>query len=139
MRSNYSLDKNDEHDLAIQIACEKFEQLHLIETQPTWLKYCMSMNVAKNNNQNWVVKMKLRPKYELKPNMYLAWQDDGIPIIVEVDPATAKKMIVICGGPPMDEVIFFEVEINFVNNLSTVLLDCDLNSLDGKQYEINMW
>lgn len=139
MKSNDSLDKNDEHDLAIQIACERFEQLYPIETQPTWLKYCMSINVTKNRNQNWVVKMKLRPKYELKTNRYLAWHDDGTPIIVEADPATGKKKIVICGGPPVDHVIFFEVEIDVVNHLPTVHVNCDLNSLDGKQYEINMW
>lgn len=137
MRNNYSLDKSNAHDLAIHVACEIFEQMYPQQKQPTWLKYCMAMRITKNSSKNWVVKMILRPKYQLQPNMHLAWQDDGFPMMVDVEPNTGKESIVICCGPYPDDVVFFEVEVDSITNSTTILVDCDPNSLDGDLYEIN--
>lgn len=75
MSNNYN-----DHDLSIQIACKKFEEIYPKEIQPEWLKYCMSMRVARNQNRNWVIKMILLPKPQLEPNQYWQWEDDGITI-----------------------------------------------------------
>ena len=61
--------KND-RDMSIFVACKKFEELHSIETQPKWLKYCMRIGAVRNQNKNWVVQMRLLPKPELSPNQY---------------------------------------------------------------------
>ncbi len=44
-------DKYNDHDRAILMACEKFEEVHPHADQPSWLKYCMSLNVVKNKNE----------------------------------------------------------------------------------------
>ena len=137
MKNHYSLDKSAKHDLAVQIAFERFEQMHPKEKQPTWLKYCMALNITQNRNQNWVIKMILRPKYKLPPNMYWVWQDNGIPILVEVNPDNGEKSVIICCGPPVDDLVFFEVEVDAANNLTKIQVDCDPNTLNGDHYEIN--
>ncbi len=71
--------------------CEIFDELYPKEMQPSWLKYCMSMKAAKNQDKNWVIKMVLSPKPKLKPNQYLHWEDDGVSILFEVDPITKAK------------------------------------------------
>lgn len=129
--------KCDNHDKAILMACEKFEEIHPIEDQPKWLKYCMSMNVVKNQNKNWIVKFLISPKPVLEVNQYWEWEDDGIPLLVQIDPITNKKSIVICGGVPVAPEVFFEVEIDYKQNLAIVLKDTQLNKLDGNKYEIN--
>ena len=127
----------DEHDLAICIACKKFDEMHPKETLPEWLKYCMSMKVVRNQNDNWVIKLVLMPKIKLKNNQYWQWESDGIPILIEVDPLTEKKSVVICGGPAAGVEIFFEIEVDLVKNSSLVIIDIDPNKLDGTKYEIN--
>ena len=130
-------DNNDDHDLAIWIACKKFEEMYPKETQPAWLKYCMSMKVSKKQNKNWAIQMVLLPKPKLKQNQYWHWEDDGIPLLIEVDSITEKKSIVICGGPAIDLEVFFEVEVNLSTEMAKVLRNIDPNKLDGTKYEIN--
>lgn len=129
--------KYNSHDKAILMACEKFEEIHPHENQPRWLKYCMSLNVAKNKNKNWVVKFLISPKSILESNQYWEWEDDGIPLLVQIDPKTNKKSIVICGGVSAAPEVFFEVEIDLNQNLAIVLKDTQLNKLDASKYEIN--
>lgn len=129
--------KYNDHDKAICIACEKFEEKHPNEDQPRWLKYCMSINVKKNQNKNWVVKFLILPKPELEVNQYWEWEDDGIPLLVQIDPITNKKSIVISGGKPVVPEVIFEVEIDFNKSFAIVLRDTQLNELDGTKYEIN--
>lgn len=129
--------KYDGHDKAILMACEKFEEIYPNEDQPSWLKYCMSLNVVKNKNKNWVVKFLISPKAVLEANQYWEWKDDGIPLLVQIDPKTNKKSIIICGGAPVAPEVFFEVEIDLNQNLAIVLKDTQLNKLDGSKYEIN--
>lgn len=83
--------------------------------------------------------MRLLPKPELKPNQYWELEDDGIPMLYEVDPQTKKKSVVICCGPPMDMEVFFETEVDLLHNRVTVIVDMDLNKLDCSAYEINCW
>jgi len=130
-------DKNEDYDTAVFIACRKFDEMHPKEKLPEWLKYCMSMKVQKNQNNNWVIKLVLLPKPKLKNNQYWQWQDDGIPILIEVDPLTEKKSVVICGGPAIDDEVFFEVEVDLTKNITILIIDIDPNKLDGTKYEIN--
>lgn len=82
--NNRDKQKND-CGLSIFATCKKFEELHPMEEQTKWLKYCLKMRAVRNENKNWVVQMRLLPKPELKPNQYWEWKDDGIPMLYEVD------------------------------------------------------
>ena len=137
--SNNRDKQKSDRDLSIFAACKKFEELHPMEEQPKWLKYCLKMRAVRNENKNWVVQMRLLPKPELKPNQYWELEDDGIPMLYEVDPETKKKSVVICCGPPMDMEVFFETEVDLLQNRVTVIVDMDLNKLDCSAYEINCW
>ena len=130
--------KDDGHDMAIYIACNEFEKKHPIETQPKWLKYCVSLKVTKNQNGNWVVKQMLLPKAELKENQYWKWEDDGVPLLVQIDPVTRKETIVICGGSPREYIVIFEVEVDFVEKKAIVHIDTEFDMLDGARYEMNI-
>ncbi len=91
----------------------------------------------KNEHKNWVVKFLIFPKPILKDNQYWDWQDDGMPLLVQIDSQTNKKSIVICGGSPIPPVVLFEAEIDINKNSVMVLRDTNLNQLDGSRYEIN--
>ncbi|MCI9252531.1 MAG: hypothetical protein HFI22_12080, partial [Lachnospiraceae bacterium] len=79
----------------------------------------------------------LLSKPELKPNQFWQWEDDGVPILFQIDPETKKKSVVICGGPSTDIEVFFEVEVDLANDEVIVLVDANPNKLDGTKYEIN--
>lgn len=129
--------KYNDHDLAVLAACKKFEEMYPKERQPEWLKYCMSMRTVRNHNKNWVIKMILLSKPELEPNQFWQWEDDGVPILFQIDPETKKKSVVICGGPSTEIEVFFEVEVDLANDEVIVLVDANPNKLDGTRYEIN--
>lgn len=123
---------------ALAEACRKFEELHPRERQPDWLKYCMSMMIGRNDCQNWVIKMILRPKAELQPGTRWELGPNRMPFLIHVDPDTGKRSVVICGGPaPFPEVIF-AVEADIAGELVRVLADTDLSTLDGAGYEMNL-
>ncbi len=126
----------NEHDEAISMACQKFDEIHS-DDEPKWLKYYLSLNIAKNERKNWVVKFLIFPKPILEYNQYWDWQDDGMPLLVQIDPQTNKKSIVICGGGPIPPVVLFEAEIDINENSVIILKDTKLNQLDGSKYEIN--
>lgn len=128
---------HNDHDEAILMACKKFDEIHSNNDEPKWLKYCMSLNITKNEHKNWVVKFLVFPKPILEYNQYWDWQDDGMPLLIQIDPQTNKKSIVICGGEPASPVILFEVEIDIAKNSVTILKDTNLTQLDGAKYEIN--
>ncbi len=128
---------HNEHDEAISMACKKFDEIHSNNDEPKWLKYCMSLNIVKNERKNWVVKFLIFPKPILEYNQYWDWQDDGMPLLIQVDPKTNKESIVICGGEPIPPLVLFEAEIDINNNHVIVLKDTKLNELDGSKYEIN--
>lgn len=102
--------KDNDHDLAVLAACKKFEEMHPKEKQPEWLKYCMSMRTMRSHNKNWVIKMILLSKPTLKPNQFLQWEDDGIPILFEIDPTTKKRSVVICDGPSTNIEVFLRLK-----------------------------
>lgn len=62
--------REDGYDLAVCIACKKFDEIYFKERQPDWLKYCMALKVTRNQSKNWIIEMLLLPKYELKENEY---------------------------------------------------------------------
>ncbi len=127
----------NEHDEAILMACKKFDELHTDHDEPKWLKYCMSLNIVKNERKNWVVKFLIFPKPILKCHQYWDWQEDGTPLLVQMDPRTNQKSIVLCGGAPTPPVVLFEAEIDRTKKRVIVLKDTNLNQLDGSKYEIN--
>ena len=127
----------NEHDTAIFMACKKFDEIHANHDEPKWLKYCMSLNIVKNERKNWVVKFLIFPKPILEYNQYWDWQDDGMPLLIEIDTQTNQKSIVICGGSPAPPVVLFEAEIDINKDSIIVLKDTKLNQLDGSKYEIN--
>lgn len=86
---------------------------------------------------SWVVKFLVFPKPTLQYNQYWDWQEDGTPLLVEMDHQTNKKSIVICDGGPTPPVVLFEAEIDMAKNSITVLKDTELTQLDGTKYEIN--
>ena len=120
------------------MACEKFEELHPQETQPDWLKYCMYMMIGRNDRENWVIKMILRPRAKLQPGTQWELDPNGLPFLIYVDPDTGKRSVVICGGPaPFPEVIF-AVEADRSGVLVEVAVNVDLGTLDGDEYEMNL-
>ena len=125
-----------EHELALFIACSKFDEMYPRDMQPEWLKYCMSMDVARNERNNWVIKMLLSPKKELEADQYQCWKDNGVPELIRVDPVTGEKSYIICNGPAPDPVVFFEVEVDIDKQAATVLTDMNPNKLDGAEYEL---
>lgn len=124
-------------DKAIFLACKTFDEKHPKEKQPTWLKYCIAIRGNINENNNWIIKMVLQHKYELEPNQYYEWTDEGVPILIEVNVVTGEKSVVICCGAPIEEV-FFEVEVDFKNGLVTINQDIDLEMLEGNKYKLNI-
>ena len=135
---NHMNNNNDDRDLALCIACKKFDEKYPKEMQPEWLKYCMFMKAARNQNKNWVIQMALSPKPKTKPNQYWHWEDDGIPVLIDVDLNTQKETIVLCDGPAPDLEVFFEVEVDLAGDRVTVRKDTDPNKLDGTKYEMNI-
>ncbi len=120
------------------MACEKFEEMFPREMQPVWLKYCMSMMIARNDSQNWEIRMILRPRQEPQPGTRWELGPDGMPLPVHVDPETGKRSVVICDGPPMYPEVIFAVEADSRGDLVKVIANADLGSLDGSRYEMNI-
>lgn len=131
------ISKYNDYNRAVSLACETFEEICPVEKQPYWLKYSLAMKVGRNINDNWVIKLFLRPKAALQPHVHWEWFDNGVPMQIHVDPATGKSSVVLCGGPPPKDEIFFEVEVDTARDLAKVLVYTDLNMLDGSMYEIN--
>lgn len=128
--------KCDELDMAVFLASEKFKELHPENLQPEWLKYCISFSGNKKKNKSWIIRMSVLPKTELDPNRHWEWNND-IPRLVEVDPITGKRSIVICCGPAAETEVLFEVEIDLTKGLTNVLVDTDLNILDQTKYQVH--
>ncbi|GEM_PF-2713139 len=135
---NYKFSSNEEHDMALKIACEKFDEIHSKDKQPAWLKYCMRMRQSKNQNGNWVFKIVLTTKFEINPGLKWVWNEDGLDFLVKDDPVTGKRSFVISdGGPPAETVVIFAVEVH-ADGSAIVLADTDLNLLDGTHYQLNI-
>ena len=129
--------REDGHDLAVCIACKKFDEIYSKERQPDWLKYCMALKVTRNQSKNWIIEMLLSLKYELKENQYWCWNDRGLRELVTVDPVTEEVKDVIYCGPSAEKVVFFAVEVDIANDVANILIDIDPNKLDGTKYELN--
>ena len=48
--------------------------------------------------------MVLQHKYELEPNQYYEWTDEGVPILIEVNVVTGEKSVVICCGAQAEKI-----------------------------------
>jgi hypothetical protein len=128
--------KYDDNNMAVNIAWREFEDRHPRESWPEWLTKCIRISGTKSPNNNWLIKITVLPKSELKPNQH--WEEkNGIPVLVEVEPSTGKRRLVICGGPAVDVEVLFEAEIDLDNGSATVITDTDLELLDGTKYEFN--
>ena len=102
--------RKDGHDLAVCIACKKFDEIYSKERQPNWLKYCMAVKATRNQSRNWVIEMFLSPKLELKENEYWCWDDKGLPSLINVNPITEEVQHIICCGPPAEKVVFLQLK-----------------------------
>lgn len=129
---------NEEYDMALKIACEKFEEMHPQELQPKWLKYCMRIRQTRNENRNWVFKFILTTKFQLNADLHWEWDENGLAHIIHIDPLTGKRSYVICdGGAPAETEVFFAVEVDN-KRTAIVLEDTDLNLFDGTKYQLNI-
>lgn len=131
--------RDDGHDLAVCMACKKFDEMYAKERQPDWLKYCMAVRATRNQSKNWVIEMFLSPEYELGENEYWCCDDRGRALLMKVDPTTEEVSCIICCGPPAEKVVFFAVEVDIVKDVMNILTDIDPNTLDGTKYEIRHW
>lgn len=108
------------------------------DMQPEWLKYCMSLDAARNERNNWVIKMLLSPKKELEADQYWHWNDNGVPDLIRVDPVTGEERYVPWKSPVREPVTFFEAEVDIDKQAATVLTDINPNKLDGTRYEMKV-
>ena len=127
--------ESDDNDRAVNIAWKKFEEIHPEETRPKWLEKYMVISGTKNQNKNWVIKITLLFKTQLKPNQHWEWVNNH-PRLVQTDEITGKPSIVICGGPSAGSELLFEVEIDFARDSVKVIADRELNTLDKAKYEL---
>ena len=74
----------------------------------------------------------------LDENQYVKWEDDGVPILVQIDPVTQKESIIISGGPPQEFVVIFEVEVDFAVGDSAVIVSGPFEGAQGIISAINM-
>ena len=148
----------DEHDLAVFIACKKFDEIYPKNMQPEWLKYCMYLKANRNERKNWIVKMRLYPKQKIESNQFWRWmerswekrrsvREDGNPdtgykkgvlILMQTDPVTGEDRYVPWESPVRELVTFFEVEVDTDKQAATVLTDLNPNKLDGTKYEMKI-
>ena len=126
----------DDNNKAVNIVWKEFEKIHPKETRPDWLENYITVSGNKNQNKNWVIRILLMSKMQLKPDQHLEWGNDGIPIVVRVDPVTGKRFMVICDGPADGIKIIFEAEVDFANDLVKILIDTNLNTLDNNKYQV---
>ena len=153
MSSNYG-----EHELALFIACRKFDEMYPRDMQPEWLKYCMSLDAARNERNNWVIKMLLSPKKELEADQYWRWMErswekrrftrrnanfdvgykKGVLILMQTDLVTGEERYVPWKSPVREPVTFFEFEVDTDKQEATVLTDMNPNKLDGTKYEMKI-
>lgn len=125
----------DDNDRAVNIAWKKFEEIHPEEMRPKWLEKYMVISGTQNQNKNWVIKITLLFKMQLKSNQHWEWVNNHLRL-VETDEITGKPSIVICGGPPAGSELLFEVEIDFAKDLVKVVADRELNTLEQTKYEL---
>lgn len=128
--------KKDDNNSAVNIAWKKFEERHPRESWPDWLTRCIRISSSKITINNWLVKITVLPKSLLKPGQHLE-EKNGVPVLVEVDPLTGERWIVICGGPADAVEVLFEAEVDLDNGSATVITDIDIDHLDGTKYELS--
>lgn len=107
----------NDYEIASFLEMEKFEEKHPIKERPEWLQRYLFHKIQLAPNQHWEKSTK------------------GNPLLIEVDPITGNKSVVISGGYPADHDLIFEVEVNFANGLVNILVDTDLDVLDEKKYQ----
>lgn len=126
--------KYDDNDRAVSLAWKKFEELHSEESRPEWLDKCITVSSYKNENSNWIVKISLLEKAQLKPNQH--WEGEGeCKRLVEIDEKTGEHFIVICNGNAINSLVIFEAEVDFDKDLVLVNNDTELDTLDRSKYE----
>lgn len=131
--------RDDGYDLAVCIACKKFDEMYAKERQPDWLKYCMAVRTARNQSKNWVVEMVLLPKYELNENEYWCWDDRGEALLMKVDLITGELSNIVSCELSAERVVFFAVEVDIAKDVVNILTDIDPNTLNGTKYVIKRW
>lgn len=136
MENKMSRNYDDDNNKAVKIVWKKFEEIHPKETRPEWLENYITVSGKKNQNKNWVIRIFLIPKIQLKADQQLEWGIDGIPTVVRTDQTTGKRYMVICDGLTDEIKIIFEAEVDFTNNLINILIDTELDVLNNNKYQM---
>lgn len=125
----------DDNNRAVNIAWKKFEEIHPSEIRPKWLEKCITISGNKDKDNNWIIKITLLPKAQIKSNQHWEWVNDN-PRLIEIDETTGERFVVICGGPAEVEVLF-SAKINLENDSATVIVDTNLDRLKENKYQVN--
>lgn len=119
---------------AVILTRNAFLEIHPDGEVPTWFKEGASVSGFKNNLKKWIVRYSLVPFSPLKENQ--KWEKiRGEKVVVELDPITGKKSILISreGAEP---IIFFEAMIDFDTKKVSIIIDSDFSKFDGSEFEI---
>lgn len=128
--------KYSDYEIASFLEMEKFEEKHPIEKRPEWLQRYILVTGEKTGDKSWIIRRILFHKIQLAPNQHWEKSTKGNPLLIEVDPITGNKSVVISRSYPADYDLIFEVEVNFTNSLVNILVDIDLDVLDENKYQV---
>ena len=128
----------DDYDIATFLVKEKFEEKHQKEKQPEWLEKYILVTGKKLEKKKWLIKRILfyKSNLQLKPNQCWEKSPRGNPVLVEIDPETGKKYVVLDDGDPAGIKVLFEAEVDLNDYSVLVLTDADLNLLSESDYQI---
>ena len=128
--------KIDEYDVATFIAKKKFEEKHPKEKQPEWLEKYIAITGEKVGKEKWIIRRIMFYKIKLESNQHWEIGPKGYPMIIETDPTTGKRYVLLRGGSSKGTKVLFEVEIDLSNGTAIVLADTDLNLLNESDYQL---
>ena len=115
------------------LASEVFFDRHVDSKLPDWFNDCVTISGFKNQNMQWVVRYSVSPTSPLKENQ--EWKEiRGNKVVVETDPVTEKRSILISREGPTP-VVLFEATIDLSTAAVAVVVDYDLGALDGSAFE----
>lgn len=135
-RKNEEKNKYSNYDIASFLEMEKFEEKHPKEKRPEWLQRYIMVTGERTGEKRWIIRRILFHKIQLAPNQHWEKSAKDNPLIIEVDPITGNKSVVISGGYPADYDLIFEVEVDFANSSVNILVDTDLDVLDENKYQV---
>lgn len=137
MVSNNKLTKlannNQDYEKALALVSEAFFNRYPKFELPAWFNNCVTVGGSKNQQQQWVISYSVVPFLPLKENQH--WEEiRGGKVVVEVDPSTGKRAILISRDGPAP-IVLFEAAVDPIISTITVFVDIDPFKLDGSAFE----